>query len=106
MHPEGDRVRTWSAGWPVEADRENRLDEVGLEEAALVFDRPTLVQQRRESKLRRVDVESHSHPHCESVSHAVDYTWMNGETDLARRVLDPGYEFKIERHGTFALERN
>src|SRR5438045_181235 len=55
MHGECYRVAAGTTSRPVETNRKDRFRKVGFEIAVLNW--PTLVQQRRESKLRRVGVE-------------------------------------------------
>src|SRR5207245_11673645 len=78
---EGKRIGTRPAGRPIELERKVRFDEEALEYALRLFEVPALIQQRDESKLRRVDIEGHAHPDPEAVRQAIHDPRINGEAN-------------------------
>src|SRR5205085_6004103 len=63
MHGECYRIAAGTTRRPVETNGKDRFRKVTFEMAVVNW--PTLVQQRRESKLRRVDVERKPRSRCE-----------------------------------------
>jgi hypothetical protein len=94
MQAKRDGIRSRADGRPIEANRQNGFNKIGLEEAAVALlaglglsDWPTLVQQRSKSELRGVDIESQARAHGEAVSDAIQQARMHGYSGLARRIL-------------------
>src|SRR5213078_100134 len=104
MGCKGDRVGVAPTGGPVELYRQVGFDKIGLDEMALVFELPTLVDQGNKAYLRGIYVEG-----CpQAYGHAVIYTphqaRINGEVHGTRIVGNIRNHFQIEGHAAFAFE--
>src|SRR5262249_35586677 len=88
VHGEGYRTAAGTACRSIKADRKVGLGKIGFKEATLApSDRPAFGHQRRESKLRRIDIECGSPPNCETVPDSPDHTGMDGEANAPRSIL-------------------
>src|SRR5439155_5025493 len=102
VQPKRDGISRDAVGWAVKTDRHHSFDKERLEVAAL--DRPTVVHQRRETPLRRIDVERGAYSCAEAVPDGPHKPRMHGEVYLTRSIWHSGNHFQVEGHPPFSFE--